>query len=441
MYLQHFGLSKPPFQLTPDFKFLYLSRPHARAIAYMKYAVMNHDGFTVVTGEIGSGKTILVQKLVSELDDSVLVARVHQTQLSEAEFLEEVAARLGLKQTVGKGKVELIERLNQFLIEQSATGKNILLIVDEAQNLKPSVLEEIRLLSDVEAFQQKVLSVILVGQPQLNEVLENPLLEQLEQRIRLRYHLRPLNLDETGEYMRHRLEVAGWSRGELFNPEVISHIYQYTGGVPRLVNVLCDTVLLATFVDGLDTVSTELVDSAVEELRWGTYEQRQQHHAEIAEHLEPVSALQGAHVEGAQQPRAHARLAILFKGRVLSTHLIKTPYVTIGRTTDNDIQFPHPSVSRHHAAVIMAGDHHMVVDLGSTNGTQVNAEPVTRQPLRHGDVVTVGRFQLRYAILRQEIGDQPPHHQPTHAIQEALDDTLTRFPAGNPEAIEELGQG
>jgi general secretion pathway protein A len=440
MYLQHFGLSKPPFQLTPDFKFLYLSRPHARAIAYMKYAVMNHDGFTVVTGEIGSGKTILVQKLVSELDDSVLVARVHQTQLSEAEFLEEVAARLGLKQTGGRGKVELIERLNQFLIEQSATGKNILLIVDEAQNLKPSVLEEIRLLSDVEAFQQKVLSVILVGQPQLNEVLENPLLEQLEQRIRLRYHLRPLNLDETGDYMRHRLEVAGWNRGELFSPEVISHIYQYTGGVPRLVNVLCDTVLLATFVDGLDTVSTELVDSAVEELRWGTYEQRQQHHADIAEHLEPVSARQGGFDEGAQQPRALARLAILFKGRVLSTHPLKAPYVTIGRTTDNNIQFPHPSVSRHHAAVILAGDHHMVVDLGSTNGTQVNTEPVTRQPLRHGDVVTVGRFQLRYAILRQEIGDQPPHHQPAHGIQEISDDTLTRFSGSNPDAIEELGR-
>lgn len=441
MYLEHFGLSKPPFQLTPDFKFLYLSRPHARAIAYMKYAVMNHDGFTVVSGEIGSGKTILVQKLVSELDDSALVARVHQTQLSEAEFLEEIAARFGLKQTGGKGKVELIERLNQFLIEQSATGKNILLIVDEAQNLKASVLEEIRLLSDVEAFQQKVLSVILVGQPQLNEVLEIPMLEQLEQRIRLRYHLRPLNLDETGDYIRHRLEVAGWNRGELFNPEVISHLYQYTGGVPRLINVLCDTVLLATFVDGLDRVSTELVDSAVAELRWGTYEQRQQHHAEIDEDLESLSNHPVGSDERVQQPQALARLAILFKGRVLSTHLLDTPYVTIGRTTDNDIQFPHPSVSRHHAAVIQAGDHHMVVDLGSTNGTQVNAEPVTRQPLHHGDVVTVGRFQLRYAVVRQQVEHQPPQSQATRAIHESFEETVTRLPGGSTESVASFKRG
>jgi general secretion pathway protein A len=441
MYLEHFGLSKPPFQLTPDFKFLYLSRPHARAIAYMKYAVMNHDGFTVVTGEIGSGKTILVQKLVSELDDSVLVARVHQTQLSEAEFLEEVAARFGLKQTGGKGKVELIERLNQFLIEQSATGKNILLIVDEAQNLKASVLEEIRMLSDVEAFQQKVLSVILVGQPQLNENLEHPMLEQLEQRIRLRYHLRPLNQDETGDYMRHRLDVAGWRRGELFSSEVVGHVYQYTGGIPRLVNVLCDTVLLAAFVDELEAVTTELVDSAVEELRWGSYEQRQQQHAGIGEDFEQGSLRHTVEEEVPPQGQATARLAILFKGRVLSTHLLATPYVTIGRTTDNDIQFPHPSVSRHHAAVIQAGDHHMVVDLGSTNGTQVNTEPVTRQPLRHGDVVTVGRFQLRYAIVRQQVEQQSPQAQPTRAVQESLEETITRIPAGNPESVAGFKRG
>ena len=274
MYLDFFKLKEFPFRLTPDTEFLYMSSVHARAKAYMDYSVWNREGFVVITGEIGCGKTILVKKLLSELEDeNFLVAKVFQTQLDEVEFLQAVLVEFGLNPFNAK-KVELIDMLNTFLVNAFHEKKQLVLIVDDAHNLSLKALEEIRMLSGLETQKEKVLHVILVGQPQLNSMLDAPELEQLVQRVRLRFHVRPLAPDEMVEYIAHRLKVAGATRTDLFTPETMAVIYKYTGGVPRLINTLCDTALTSAYADDLPTVTINVIKEALDELQWLPFERR-----------------------------------------------------------------------------------------------------------------------------------------------------------------------
>lgn len=273
MYLEHFGLQDHPFRVTPDARYLYLGTAHARAMAYMEYTVWNRDSFVVITGEIGSGKTTLIQKLLSALDDRVVVARIYHTQLDEIEFLQAFLVDLGLE-PFGLSKVQMLGRLNEFFLDQYAAGKRIVLIVDESQNLSRRVLEEIRLLSGLETYQEKILNVILVGQPELNELLDAPGMEQLVQRVRLRFHIRPFDAMETRAYVEHRLGVAGAKRQDIFTSDAYDPLYRYTGGTPRLINSLCDTALICAYADGLKQVDGTVVRTAVQELQWPTYEER-----------------------------------------------------------------------------------------------------------------------------------------------------------------------
>ncbi|HKJ20091.1 MAG TPA: AAA family ATPase, partial [Woeseiaceae bacterium] len=251
--MSHFNLQEQPFRLTPDPDFLYWSKQHARAKAYMESTIWLADGFVVITGEIGSGKTTLLQSFLSELDDDVVYAVVSQTQLTPTEFLQSVLTEFGFK-PFNKRKVELLDMLNMFLIEQYSNGKKVVLIVDEAQNLTRKVLEEIRLISGIETHKEKVLRIILAGQPELRDTLDSPGLKQLMQRVRLRFHLGPLDRREMAEYIRHRLAVAGCEKEYLFGEDTYETIHRYTGGVPRLINTLCDTALLCAFADEKDAV-------------------------------------------------------------------------------------------------------------------------------------------------------------------------------------------
>lgn len=273
MYLDFFKLREFPFRLTPDTGFLYMSEAHVRAKSYMAYTVWNRDGFVVITGEIGAGKTTLIQKLLSELDSNVLVAKIFQTQLDEVEFLQAVLVEFGLNPFNAK-KVQLIDMLNTFLIDQFHQEKRLVLVVDDAHNLSAKVLEEIRMLSGLETQKEKLLHVILVGQPQLNELLEGPEMEQLLQRVRLRYHIKALSEEDTRAYINHRLTIAGIDDGKLFTPETIPVIYKYTGGLPRLINTLCDTCLVCAYADNTPTITAQVLKNAIEELQWVPYAKR-----------------------------------------------------------------------------------------------------------------------------------------------------------------------
>src|SRR5256884_3518781 len=232
MYLKHFGLTTQPFQLTPDIGFLFMSEAHTRAKAYMDYTVWNREGFVVITGEIGCGKTTLIQKVLSELDEDVVVAKIFQAQLDEVEFLQAMLVDFGLNPFNAK-KVELLDMLNTFILEQFVQGKQIVLIVDYTTLFRSKVLEEIRMLAGLETRKEKILHVILVGQPQLNEILDHPDMEQLIQRVKLRYDIPPLSEQEVSQYILFRLSTAGAADRMLFLPQTFPVIYKYGGGTPR----------------------------------------------------------------------------------------------------------------------------------------------------------------------------------------------------------------
>src|SRR5580693_3717923 len=256
MYLDLFKLKELPFRLSPDPQFLYLSKQHARAKAYMESTIWFTDGFVVITGEVGSGKTTLIESFLREVEADIVVAQINQTQVSAVDFLQAVLVQFGFAPFKMK-KGELIATLNQFLVEQYAAGRKIMLVVDEAQNLSERVLEEVRLLSGVETTKEKVLRIILAGQPELNHKLDAPQLEQLTQRVRLRFHLPALSAAEMHAYILHRLEVAGSQGRTIFASDTFDTIFRFTGGVPRLINTLCDTALLSASTRERDTVGLE----------------------------------------------------------------------------------------------------------------------------------------------------------------------------------------
>lgn len=282
MYLDYYGLTEAPFRLTPDADFLFMSRAHARAKAYMDYTVLSRDGFVVVTGEIGAGKTTLINKLVAELPRDVLVAKIFQTQLNETEFLQAVLTEFGAER-FGTGKVELLNQINDFLIDMYRQNRRVLLIIDEAQNLSDKVLEEVRLLSGLETNKDKLLSIILAGQPELAQVVDSPRFEQLAQRVRLRFHLGALSLSETKEYIRHRLRVAGAGEREIVADDAFPLIYEYTGGIPRLINSMCDMALLTAYVDERQVVDEDVIRASSDELGWVPFRDRPTQRARRAE--------------------------------------------------------------------------------------------------------------------------------------------------------------
>jgi general secretion pathway protein A len=403
MYLEPFKLKELPFRLSPDPQFLYLSKQHARAKAYMESTIWFTDGFVVITGEIGSGKTTLIESFLKEVPADVVVAQINQTQVSPIDFLQSVLAQFGFSPFKMR-KAELISTLNNFLIEQYAAGRKVLLIVDEAQNLSMRVLEEIRMLSGVETTKEKVLRIILAGQPELNNKLDAPVLEQLTQRIRLRFHLHTLSEAETAAYIQHRLDVAGGGDRELFEADTFAEIFRYCGGVPRLINTLCDTAMMAAFTADRGVVTRADLASAVEELRWEPYNVRP-HQYTAAPLAAPQPQVRRPEAPGASP--SLGRLLVATDGRTVQEVPLRIGRVIVGRTPDNDVQIDSRFISRHHCQVITKTNSCVIEDLNSTNGIYVNSNRVRRHYLNDGDVVLVGKHELIYVDERSRSRD--PH--------------------------------
>jgi type II secretory pathway predicted ATPase ExeA len=394
MYLQLFNLEEHPFRLSPDPNFLYLSAQHARALAYIESTIWFTDGFVVISGEIGCGKTTLIEKFLSELDEKVTVARIAQTQITPVQFLQGLLVQFGYR-PFRMGKAELLATINEHLAEEVDQGRKVVIVIDEAQNLDLSVLEEVRLLSGVGGGREKVLSIILAGQPELNETLDAPELEQLAQRTRLRFHLKPLAEDEIGAYVRHRLRVAGVGNREIFDEDTFPLIYKYTGGVPRLMNTLCDTALLCGFADDDANIDVKQVESAIDELQWTDYNSRTNRLRTLRgggarAGAEVIAKIVVAHRE--EEPRE----ILLTQGRII-----------LGRTSDNDLQIDSKFVSRHHAQIVTFGRHSIVEDLNSTNGIYFRGKRVKKHRLSLGDVFIIGEHELMYMKPDETTGTQP----------------------------------
>ncbi len=261
MYTRFFGLNEKPFSITPDPRYLYMSRRHADALAHLLYGISESGGFIQLTGEVGTGKTTLVRGMLERLPEQASVAVVLNPQLTTIEFLQTICEELGIELPKEVTTKALIDKLNWHLLEAHAKGRRTVVIVDEAQNLSTDVLEQVRMLTNLETAKQKLLQIILIGQPELRELLDRNDMRQLAQRITGRYHLEPLSRSETSGYIKHRLKVAG-GLNEIFTAKANNEIYRLSGGVPRLVNVIADRALLAAYTRETRTVSPSLVRRA-----------------------------------------------------------------------------------------------------------------------------------------------------------------------------------
>lgn len=291
MYESHFGLSAPPFQLSPDPNFYFDSKGHSNALAYLRFGAYQGEGFIVVTGEIGAGKTTLVRALLSELDTSkVVAAQVVSTQLEAGDLLKSILTAFGVP-CGGLSKAELIASLEAFLTLLATRGQRALLIIDEAQNLNLEAVEEMRMLSNFQFDQHALLQSFLVGQPELRKLLQTKSMEQLRQRVIASCHLGPLDLAETRAYVEHRLHKVGWQGRPSFDDAAFERIHAATGGIPRRINVLCNRILLGAFLADTDQIGIETVQTAADELRAEVGEQAS---IEAMPKLAPASAAQAA---------------------------------------------------------------------------------------------------------------------------------------------------
>jgi putative secretion ATPase (PEP-CTERM system associated) len=266
MYEAYYQFRAKPFQLSPDPRFFFSSRGHRRAMAYLEYGVHQGEGFIVITGEIGAGKTTLARILSRKLESqNVVMAQVVSTQLKADDILRMVAAAFGL--TPESSKAVLLQKLEQFLLACHKQGKRALLIVDEAQNLPPRSVEELRMLSNFQSDDKPLLQSFLLGQPEFRKTLQSPNMEQLRQRIIASCHLGPMDAAETEAYIVHRLHTVGWRGDPSFSADAYAAIHQYTGGIPRKINVLCDRLLLMGLLDEKHAFSGKEVQAVIEELQ------------------------------------------------------------------------------------------------------------------------------------------------------------------------------
>ena len=266
MYKEHFGLKELPFSIAPDPRYLYLSEQHREALAHLVYGIKSEGGFVLLTGEVGTGKTTVCRCLLEQIPESSNIAFILNPKVSVEELMAVICDELGIGYPEGNTSNKVfVDAINAYLLDAFARGRRTVLILEEAQNLSPEVLERIRLLTNLETNRQKLLQIIMIGQPELKEILSRPDMLQLSQRITARYHIGPLSEEEVGAYVNHRLAIAG-SKSALFPDRIIGSLYRLSRGIPRLINVICDRALLGAYVQGKEKVDRKTLTTAAREV-------------------------------------------------------------------------------------------------------------------------------------------------------------------------------
>lgn len=393
MYCEYFGLRDYPFLSTADRRFFYQSEGQAKARDYLKYLLVIRDGIVVVTGEPGVGKSVLLDQLIASLPEKVQSAYLHQSLVSVEEFLLSVATQLGCIPE-RKTKTELFDAIKDYAMDQHMDLRPVLLVIDEAQNLNPLVLEQVRLLANMEMFGRKLIQIILLGQPELAlniTALPNDAFSQL---VRLSHHVTPLSRDEVCEYIDYRLYVAGNDGRLIFPRELLDGIMCYTGGVPRLVNQLCDMMLVTAYINKTTQIDTQCMHSAIRKLHWPLYIERKSEF--------PSATVNQDNVDIRPLP-----LLVVRRGDVIvGKYLLNRKRMLIGRQKNLDIYIDDPKASRIHAQLVYLDNQFFVHDLNSIHGIHKGDGKVKWYALSDHDKLRIGDHTLE-CQMSDEVIDVP----------------------------------
>ncbi len=387
MYCNHYGFSEKPFDVTPDPRFLYLPEGHRETLASIIYGIKERRGFITVTGEVGTGKTTLLNAALDRLDEQTRVAFIFNTDVTFDQMLIMALYEWGLVKPKEKlSKVDAIQRLNNFAIEQKSKGGNVVLIVDEAQNLDNRVMENLRLLSNLETRRHKLIQIVLSGQPELDTNLNRHELRQFVQRISLRRYVFPFDEKDTYAYLHHRLQVVQDKNSSPFTDKVQKLIWEYSGGVPRKINNLCDNALLIGYGLKKNKINSAIVHEAAQDLKWPRFSDTK-----------------------APFRKTGIKILLSYKNIFLKTFNIDKDEITIGRLTSNDIYISNSTVSKKHARIIRNQGNYLIEDLKSTNGIYLNKVRIISRYLQDGDVINIGKHTLVVNIKTEN--DKNPTHR------------------------------
>lgn len=418
MYFEYFGLKKNPFRITPDEDFIYFMEGHKNSYAYLKYTAWANDGFMLLTGEIGTGKTILLKKLNKDLAGSIKIINISQTQLELDDLLRVLLFEL-TQSFEAASRAELIIRIKQNLIKRKTEDEKILLILDEAQNLNRECLEEIRLLADEMCDGENLINVILAGQPELERSIDNQGMEQLKQRIRITYRLTALKERDVESYVDFRSFIGYGNRPlvpcvdsllraqysqkdalnyqRLFKVGASSALYKSTHGVPRLINALCETSLVLAYGLGVKEVNHKLVSQAVDELGWIANESDDDFSSINAKSLDHEHIMS---------------IEVFSDGKIIKIVGVDHLPFTIGRNDENDLVLVNKTVSKKHAYLDRQNDALIIKDCESTNGVKINGLKVVAHVISNGEIAQVGRYKLRF-LVNEAIEQEAPEEGDT----------------------------
>jgi type II secretory pathway predicted ATPase ExeA len=371
-----------------------MTEQHSRAVANIKFALANRDTFVIITGEIGIGKTTVLNSVFDELGNDYVTAKLTHTTLTHIELLQSLLSAFGMPMYTKK-KVLLLDTLRTFFLKKHKQGKHVVIVVDEAQNLNMPALEELRLLSCIDSGDRKLLSIVLTGQRGLDDLIDAPNLAQLRQRTRLRQRLETLTESETFAYIEHRLEVAGAGGESVFEPEAIKEVHRLSFGVPRLINTLCDTALMCCMVEKDSTVTLETIDTVVHELRWQWFEDRDQEKSSRKMNREKV------------QTETPITLTISRSGQFVEEVQTQGVPFIVGRRASNDLVLIDKEISQRHALIDCIAGIYVIEDLNSTNGIFVNGKRRSRALLRDGDVISIGELDVTFHADTDFHSDDP----------------------------------
>lgn len=384
MYYEFFNLKEHPFRLTCEPKYFYLSPEHTHANAMMEFALIKRQGIMLLTGEVGTGKTMLVQHFLSRLDSGYKIISINQTKLSEEEFLQLILLEMDEPVAQEDDEEQLLVNIQNKLEQLNNDGMHTIIFVDEAQNLEPSVIKILSQLSQLRIDNQRICTIYLIGQNKIRETLERPEVIESMSIINAKYHLGPLNLKDIRRYIFHRLAIAGGHKSVKFSKEVFPVIETYTGGRPRLINVLTDHILTYAFMEEFKEINSKTVDHALEDLQWLPF--GVQYGSDKPSSSEVFK----------EERRNSYKLVININNIKHGEYFIRNKRINIGRHRDNDLRIDDPLISRQHAQILQQGRTIYLRDLNSTNGTFVNSKRVDIAALEEGTIVKIGNAYLTF---------------------------------------------